>query len=233
MSAAPLPGVLGALGGVLDHYGYLAVGGLVFLEDFGVPVPGETVLIAAAVYAGAGRLDIWLVALVALVAAVAGDNVGYAIGHFGGRRLVLRFGRYVFLTEQRLAKAEGFFHRHGGTVVVVARFIEGLRQANGIVAGLSRMPWLRFLTANVLGALLWVATWTSLGYFAGNHITAIYDQFSRYERYLGIAVGVLVLALVVRAVLRHRRQRGGRGEHHHHHHRRQRGRRREREPSDR
>ena len=92
MSASPLPGFLAHLEPVLDHYGYLAVGGFVLLEDFGVPVPGETILIAAAVYAGAGRLNMVGVGLIAFLAAVIGDNLGYVIGHFGGRALVLRYG---------------------------------------------------------------------------------------------------------------------------------------------
>lgn len=138
VSSQALPGVLAHLAPVLGHYGYLALGGFVLLEDFGIPVPGETILIAAAVYAGTGKLNILLVALIALVAAVVGDNLGYAIGLFGGRQLVLRFGRYVFITDERLDKAQGFFERHGGKVVSVARFIEGLRQANGIVAAFRR-----------------------------------------------------------------------------------------------
>src|SRR5713101_6252228 len=105
MSAQPLPGLLAHLAPVLDHYGYLAVGGFITLEDFGIPVPGETILIAAAVYAGAGRLNIFIVGLVAVVAAIIGDNIGYAIGFFGGRALVLRFGQYVRLTSERLDKA--------------------------------------------------------------------------------------------------------------------------------
>ena len=127
MTPPVLPGIFGALAPILNSYGYLAVGGLLFLEDFGVPVPGETILIAAAVYAGAGQLNIVVVVLVGFIAAVLGDNVGYAIGHFGGHAMVLRFGRYVFLTEERLGKAEGFFTRHGGKVVTIARFVEGLR----------------------------------------------------------------------------------------------------------
>jgi membrane protein DedA with SNARE-associated domain len=204
-----LPGIFGSLAPILDSYGYLAVGGLVLVEDFGVPAPGETILIAAAVYAGAGQLNIVLVALIGFVAAVIGDNIGFAIGHFGGRRLVLRFGRYVFITEPRLAKAEDFFARHGGKIVTVARFIEGLRQANGIVAGLARMHWAKFLAFNALGAALWVGLWTTLGYLAGNNLGPIYDQFHRYEIYFGIAVGVLVLGLIARWLVR--RRRGGAG----------------------
>jgi len=207
MSPPALPGIFGALAPVLDNYGYLAVGGLLFLEDFGVPAPGETILIAAAVYAGAGQLNIVAVVLIGFVAAVAGDNVGFAIGRFGGRALVLRFGRYVFLTEDRLAKAEAFFTRHGGKVVTIARFVEGLRQANGIVAGLAGMAWLRFLGFNALGAALWVATWSAVGFFAGNNLTVLYDQLRRYELYLLIAVAVVVFALIGRRVWRHRRER--------------------------
>ena len=179
-----LPGFLHALAPLLDHRGYLAVGLLLFLEDFGVPSPGETVLIAASVYAGAGRLNIVAVGVIGFAAAVLGDNVGYAIGRFGGRTLVLRFGRYVLLTPERLDRAESFFSRHGGKIVTVARFIEGLRQANGIIAGITRMPWPRFVAFNALGAALWVGTWTAVGYLAGNHIQAIYTQANRYALYL-------------------------------------------------
>lgn len=207
MSTSPLPGFLAHLAPVLDHYGYLAIGGFVLLEDFGVPVPGETILIAGAVYAGAGRLSIVIVALVAFAAAVAGDNIGYAIGHFGGRALVLRYGRYVLLTSERLDKAERFFCRHGGKVVVAARFIEGLRQANGIVAGIARMPWRQFLLFNAVGAALWVGVWTLLGDLAGNHIGAIYAAITRYSLYVLIALGVLVLAAVARTIVRHRSRR--------------------------
>lgn len=205
--APQLPGIFHTLAPVLDHYGYLAVGGLVLLEDFGVPVPGETVLIAAALYAGAGKLNIVAVAGVAFVAAVLGDNIGYAIGHFGGRELALRWGRYVFLTPERLEKAEDFFHRQGGKVVTVARFIEGLRQANGIIAGISEMPWLaRFIPYNAFGAALWVGLWTTVGYTAGNHIDAVYHQVVHYEIYFAVAVVVVFLAYLGRRLwARHRK----------------------------
>ncbi|MFD2415598.1 DedA family protein [Amycolatopsis pigmentata] len=200
-----MPGLLGNLEPVLDHYGYLAIAGLILLEDFGVPAPGETVLIAGAVYAGAGRLNVAAVVVIAIVAAVAGDNIGYAIGHFGGRPLVLRYGRYVFLTESRLNTAERWFTRHGGKIVVLARFVEGLRQLNGIVAGITGMPWRKFLVFNTIGAVLWVAVWASLGDLAGSHITAIYDQIHRYQPYVLLAVGVVVAALITRHLARRRR----------------------------
>jgi membrane protein DedA with SNARE-associated domain len=208
VSAPPeLPGIFHALQPVLENYGYLAVGGLVFLEDFGVPVPGETVLIAAAIYAGAGRLNVAAVGALAFVAAVVGDNIGYVIGRFGGRELVVRWGRYVFLTPERLALAEDFFGRHGGKVVTVARFIEVLRQANGIIAGTSRMPWKRrFLPFQMLGAALWVGLWTSVGYLAGSNINKLYNQLTRYELYFAIVAAALFAAYVAHRALAHRRR---------------------------
>lgn len=204
-----LPGFLHTLAPVLDRWGYLAVAFLLFVEDFGVPAPGETVLIAASIYAGAGRLNIVLVAIIAFAAAVLGDNVGFAIGHFGGRALVLRFGRYIMLTEERLNKAEAFFNRHGGKIVTVARFIEGLRQANGIIAGITGMPWLRFLAFNALGAALWVGLWTSLGDLAGTHIETIYREVNRYSLYVLIAIALLIVLAVLRRVRRRRHRRVG------------------------
>jgi membrane protein DedA with SNARE-associated domain len=209
--AAPhLPGVLHTLEPTLNHYGYLAVAGLVLLEDFGVPVPGETVLILGAVYAGTGRLNIWLVGLLAFLGAVTGDNIGFAIGHFGGRRLVERYGRYVLLTPERLDKATGFFERRGASIIIVARFIEGLRQANGIIAGTTGMHWARFLAFNAVGAALWVGLWASVGYFSGDHITSIYNTVSQYSVYLGIAVGVVLIAYIAWRVRRARTERAAR-----------------------
>jgi membrane protein DedA with SNARE-associated domain len=202
-----LPGVLHTLEPTLNHFGYLAVMGLVLIEDFGVPVPGETVLILAAVYAGAGRLNVLVVGLLGLIGAVLGDNVGFAFGHFGGRPLLERYGRHIFLTRERLDRATRFFDRHGGKIIVVARFVEGLRQANGIVAGTTGMRWPRFLVFNAIGAALWVVAWTSVGYFSGTHVNSIYKDATRYDTYLAVAVGALLLAYLVRRVSRVRRAR--------------------------
>lgn len=206
MSATPLPGFLASLAPLLDHYGYLALGGLILVEDFGVPAPGESILIAASVYAGAGRLNIVVVGVIAVLAAVAGDNIGYAIGRYGGHALVVRFGKYVLLTRERLDKAERFFNRYGGQIVVVARFIEGLRQLNGIIAGIAEMPWPRFLVFNTIGATLWVGVWSAVGYLAGNNIVSVYSTVTRYSLYLLIALAVLAAAWITRAILRRRRR---------------------------
>jgi len=192
---------------MLGQYGYLGVGGMLFLEDFGVPVPGEIMLIAAAVFAGAGQMNIAVVFVVAVLAAVIGDNIGFVVGHFGGRPLAERFGRYVFLTPQRLDRAEAFFNQHGGKVVTVARFVDGLRQINGLLAGIAGMHWLKFLGYNALGAALWVGTWCTAGYLAGEHIVEIYDTFERYKWYV-IAAVVVVVAIVITHCVRHAQSRG-------------------------
>jgi membrane protein DedA with SNARE-associated domain len=199
-----LPGFLNSIAPVLQHYGLWAIGLLITLEDFGVPVPGETILIAGALYAGAGRLNVVAVGLVGFIAAITGDNIGFAIGHFGGRRLALRWGKYVFLTEERLNKAEAFFDRRGAIVITFARFVEGLRQANGIIAGITGMHWLRFLIFNAIGAGLWVGTWVTAGYLAGNHIGTIYHYLTLYSYYALIALVLLILFLVIRHLRRRR-----------------------------
>ena len=205
-----LPGVLHTLEPTLNHYGYLAVAGLVLLEDFGVPVPGETVLILGAVYAGTGRLSIVLVVLLGFLGAVTGDNIGFAIGRFGGRPLVERFGRYIMLTPERLDKATDFFERRGAAIIVVARFVEGLRQANGIIAGTTEMHWARFLAFNALGAALWVGLWSSVGYFSGDHITSIYNTATHYSVIFGIVVGVLLIVYIAQRVRKSRAKRSAR-----------------------
>jgi membrane protein DedA with SNARE-associated domain len=200
-----LPGFLHSIQPLLNHYGYLAVGLIVLIESFGPPLPGETIIIAASIYAGAGVLDIWGVFAVALAAAVIGDNIGYAIGHFGGRRLIERYGKYLGVTDERYAKAERFFVRFGGRIVIIARFIEGLRQLNGIIAGTTKMHWLRFFVCNAIGGLLWVTLWTVAGDQAGNHIETVYNV-GKY-----VAEG-LILALVIAVpiyLIRRRRRSGG------------------------
>lgn len=190
--------------GLIDQFGYFGVALIVFVESFGVPAPGETAIIAGSAYAGSGHFNIFLVASVAFFAAVIGDSIGYLIGRRGGRPLVHRFGKYVRLTPERFDKVEGFMSRQGPKVVVIARFVEGLRQFNGIVAGVSGMPFHRFLAWNALGAALWVGIWSTGGYLAGDHIEAIASAISKY---VFLAVAVAVLALIGYVWFRRRRRR--------------------------
>jgi membrane protein DedA with SNARE-associated domain len=207
--AADLPSFLHGVAPILDRWGYLAVAGAIGVESFGVPAPGQTIMVAASMYASWGRLDIFAVAAIAFVAAVLGDNVGYWIGVRGGRRAVHRFGKYIFITPARLERAEKFFARRGSRVVVVARFIDGLRQLNGVIAGITAMPWRTFLIYNAIGAALWVGWWTTVSYLLGTHLVEIIDHLHKYM-YWAIGVGVIAVGGYVWLHMRHIRRRKAR-----------------------
>ena len=166
-------------------------------------------MVAAAIYAGAGRLNVVAVGIIAFVAAVLGDNVGYWIGARGGRRVVHRFGRYIFLTPERLDRAERFFARRGSRIVLVARFIDGLRQLNGVIAGISAMPWRTFLLYNAIGAALWVGWWTTISYVLGTHLVEILEHTHKYKWWAiaGIALSVTLYATLHVRHIRRRRTR--------------------------
>ncbi|MCG6917942.1 MAG: DedA family protein [Deltaproteobacteria bacterium] len=189
----------------LNHYGYWALFGALLVESFGMPLPGETLLIASALLASHGEMHIVPVLLIACAAAVTGDNIGYAIGHFGGRKLVLRYGHYVLISEQRLQKAERFFGKYGGAVVVIARFLAVLRQLNGIVAGTVKMSWHRFLAYNILGAALWVGFWGMLFYELGERAFGLGAGFKTLQFFF---LGGLVAATAALAIHLRRRRRG-------------------------
>jgi membrane protein DedA with SNARE-associated domain len=206
-----LPGFLHGVAPLLDRWGYLAVAGVIGVESFGIPAPGQTIMVAAAIYAGAGRLNVVAVGAIAFIAAVLGDNVGYWIGLRGGRTVVHRFGRYIFITPERLERAEKFFARRGNGIVVVARFIDGLRQLNGVIAGITAMPWRTFLLYNAIGAALWVGWWTAISYVLGTHIVEIVDHTRGYK-WLAIAVIALAVATYVMLHVRHIRRRRARAD---------------------
>lgn len=178
------------------QYGYGALFGVLFAESFGLPLPGETFLVAASFLAVQGQLDIWLVGVTAWTAAALGDNLGYAIGRFGGRRLVIRHGARVGISVARMGKVERFFAHYGPEVVIVARFFPVLRQLNGIVAGSVGMGWKRFLFYNALGGLLWVGAWTSGVYYFGQRIEVWLLRVHTTALWLA---GALALTLLVAA----------------------------------
>src|SRR5437764_7737958 len=189
---------------MLDQYGYLAIVALVFVESFGVPAPGQTIIIVGAAYASRGHLNIVVLSICPFVAPVVGDSVGYVIGRYGGHALVLRFGRYIRLTRERLMRVERFMARHGPKIVAVARFVDGLRQFNGVVAGTVELPWRRFLLYNAIGAALWVGVWATAGYLAGDQLD---DIFAAAFRYQWLALAVLLVLGGGYAVLHVRRRR--------------------------
>ncbi|MDG4582798.1 MAG: DedA family protein [Candidatus Competibacter sp.] len=154
----------------LDHYGYSAVFVAVGVEGFGIPAPGETLLIAGALDAtGPANLNIAGLLLTAFLAAVLGGSLGYWIGRRGGRALLRRFR----VNERHLRNVERGFARYGGGLIVIARFFDGLRQLSGIAAGILEMPWWTFSLFNVLGAALWVGCWGLGIYYLDEHLHAI------------------------------------------------------------
>lgn len=204
--SAQLPGIFQSFAPALDRFGYAAIVALVGLEGIGIPLPGQIVLIAGGIYANAGHLNLLLVLAAGVLAAVGGDNAGYAIGRYGGRELVLRFGRYVFLTSDRLGKTESFFARRGQIVVSVGRFVDGLRQASGITAGLARMSWRRYLAYNALGSTAWVVIWVFTGYLAGDHMAAVYIGLKHYGGYVLATCAAVGFAVLAGLVMRRRQQ---------------------------
>jgi membrane protein DedA with SNARE-associated domain len=199
-----LPESLDALAPYLQQYGYAAVFGALLLESFGLPLPGETMLIAGALLAARGGMHLVPLLLSAWAAAVLGDNIGYAIGRFGGRRLITRYGRRVGVTAARLDRVEGFFRHYGGWIVIVARFFELLRQLNGVVAGSVGMSWWRFFSYNALGGALWVSAWGIGVYTIGERLGAL----APWIRRLGyLAIGLAALGLIVAGVVVHGRRR--------------------------
>jgi len=186
------------------RYGYFVVFFGVLLENAGVPVPGETILLAGAALARFGHLSILWVVSVAIAGAVLGDNVGFFIGRRGGRRLLERHGRLLGLTEARLDQFDAFFFRHGPKTVFIARFVTGLRVVGAVLAGASTMPWGRFLVFNASGALAWAATFGAVGYALGYS----WETIERWIGHLGLVLlVVLAVGLVLVAVRSRRRSR--------------------------
>jgi membrane protein DedA with SNARE-associated domain len=172
---------------VVDHYGLAFLFLIVTLESAGVWVPGETALVAAGVLASRGNFSIAAVIAVAACGAILGDNVGYWIGRIYGRKLFLRFSRL----EAVLPRGERFFRRHGGKAVFLARFIAGLRVTGAWMAGISHMPWWRFLVWNALGGIVWATAVGLVAYYLGRAAADLISEYGLIGG--GVAVGLAVL----------------------------------------
>ena len=176
---------------LIETYGYGVIAGIVALEGMGIPVPGETALIVAAIYAQrTHHLTIGLVIAAAAAGAIVGDNTGFFIGRELGYRLVLRFGRYIGLTESRIKLGQYLFRRHGGKVVFVARFVAVLRTLAALLAGLNDMPWRRFVLFNAAGGTLWATVYGTGAYWLGK-------QIEHLARPVGLALGAVAVILIV------------------------------------
>jgi membrane protein DedA with SNARE-associated domain len=178
---------------VFERHGYLAMFLAILVEGVGIPAPGQTFLIAAALSAAHGNLSLVWVLIWACLAAGLGNSLGYLLGRWGGRRLLARFK----VRGDRLARLEGKFRRYGRGAVLVARFFDGLRQLNGIGAGMLAMPWKIFMAFNVLGALLWTGMWGLGAYFLDKEITPVHRVFGQIEPFVvALTLGGLLTLMV-------------------------------------
>src|SRR5499426_744814 len=178
---------------LLERYGYGAAVVAVMVEGMGIPMPGQTLLMASAMEAGAGRMNITLVLSLVTIAATLGNSVGYAIGRWGGRAALNK----LKVNPQRQQHLDELFKRRGGMVILLARFLDGLRQLNGIVAGVLRMPWWTFTAYNVAGALLWTCSWGLGTYYLGRDIHVIAAFFHRHRPLLLVLGATALVALLV------------------------------------
>jgi membrane protein DedA with SNARE-associated domain len=183
------------------RYGYFAVFFGVLLENTGIPVPGETMLLAGAALAHSGRLTLRWVVITAVAAAILGDNFGFLIGRYGGRSLADRWGPSIGITAARLREFDRFFLRYGGWTVFIARFVTGLRVVGAILAGGSGMPWHTFVTFNALGALVWCSCIAVAGYLLAHS----WDALERWIGGTGLAALVVIIVAGGVIVLRRRR----------------------------
>jgi len=188
------------IGHLIASYGYLALFALVAAESLGIPLPGETALITAGIYAGhTHRLSPWLIFAVAAAAAIIGDNIGYWIGDKGGYRLARRYGPKVRLDERKLKIARYLFDRHGAKVVFIGRFVSLLRTYAAFLAGVTLMHWRRFFIANASGGIIWAAIYTFLGYIAG-------AALERASGTISLITGIIAAILIVTGVILLRRR---------------------------
>lgn len=175
---------------LIQKYGYIVIFTLVMLGNMGVPVPEESPVILAGYASQKLWLDYKIAFLVCVISAIIGDNIGYAIGRKGGRPLLLRYGKYVGMTEEKLDRLEGFFQRYGDKTVFVARFIAGLRWAAGPLSGAAKMPIGRFMFYNASGAIVWAFIMTQLGYHLASNLNYVISLVAKAK--IVIIVGAIL-----------------------------------------
>jgi membrane protein DedA with SNARE-associated domain len=203
--------VLQVIGSNLDSllatYGYLAVFFFVGIESIGIPVPGETMLVTAAIYAGTtGRLSIFWVIVASSAGAIVGDNIGYTIGRTGGYRLLKRYGRYIRLEENRLRLGQYLFHKHGSKVVFFGRFVSVLRIFAAFLAGVNRMHWRRFLIFNAAGGIIWSTIYGTAAYLLGQQLLRLSGPVDLVLAIVGVAVIIAVIVFLRRNEARLQRE---------------------------
>jgi membrane protein DedA with SNARE-associated domain len=175
---------------LIEHYGYLIVFFGVMLGTMGIPFPSAAILLAAGVLAQQGHLDLRNAIVFGILGAIIGNQLGYWVGHKGGRQFVLKWGHYVKLTPERLERVERLFVRHGGKAVFAARFFSVSRVLEALVAGISRMQWSTFLLYSALGGTVWATAVVLAGYFFGQSWTSAQHWSGRVPLLLALLLGV-------------------------------------------
>jgi membrane protein DedA with SNARE-associated domain len=165
---------------LMKRYGYWAAATAILVEGIGIPAPGQTLLIASALEAASGRMNLAFLLVWVTAAAVLGNSAGYAIGRWGGRLVLDKFT----FGSQRQQHLDDLFRRRGSVVILVGRFVEGLRQLNGILAGVMKMPWLTFSAYNVAGAVLWTGVWGFGAYYLRRDIRFVGAFFHQHHTLL-------------------------------------------------
>lgn len=195
--------ILDLLRNWLLEYGYWAVGIALLLENAGVPVPGETILILASVLAYSDeRLHLPSIIVVATLAATTGDNIGYWIGLKGGRPLLEHWKHFFRVSDEHIAAAERLLHKYGAFAIFIARFVAGARIVAGPLAGVLRMSWKRFFVFNALGAITWVSVISSVSYAFGSQFERILTLFDDVNKAVIVIAVVAVIILLIRRKLR-------------------------------
>jgi len=188
--------LLDFLRNLIAQYGYWAVGAALLLENTGIPVPGETILLLASFLAySRDELRLPYIILIGVCAATIGDNLGFVVGYRGGRPLLDRYRNVFRIQPDTIARGENLFAQYGDYTIFFARFIFGLRVIAGPLAGVLRMSWKRFAVFNFLGALLWVSVISLVGYKFGKHWDLLMDYLDRLNVVVLIAVGVGIVVL--------------------------------------
>lgn len=197
--------IFNLLSGFFARYGYWVIFFGVMLENAGLPVPGETVLLFAGFLAYQGEIDLVPAMLTAIAGATLGDSGGYLVGRYGGTAVADKYCRRFF--PKKFDKAQALFRQHGHWAVFVARFITGLRVFSGILAGMFRMKYLRFLIFNFTGAVLWAFTISSVGFLFGSSWESLVHFVKEFHR---LTLAVLVAGILIAVFVYVRRRQGGR-----------------------
>jgi membrane protein DedA with SNARE-associated domain len=183
------------------HHGYWTVAVALLLENAGLPVPGESILLFATFIAYTeGTIRLPLLIPLAILAASLGDNIGYWIGSRGGRPLLIRYQRFFRISQHTLERGEQTFARYGAPTVFIARFVFGLRVIAGPLAGVLQMPWKRFVLFNVLGATVWVCAISTVGALFGRH----WDRVLRVMGEVNTGALIAIVAVIAAVWLRYR-----------------------------